>query len=124
MVEFAIVLPLLLIMVFGAMDVGRLYFEQVALADAAQEGAFYASFEPDDHTKTRTRVIESLNDPAVTAGNVTVLCPGDARIIVSVEKEVRHLTPFFTPFWGESSTLRGRVESEVHSTTAGCDPTP
>ena len=67
LVEFAVVLPLLMVMVFGAMDVGRLYFEQVALADAAQEGAFYASFEPDDHTKTTTRVIESLNDPAVSA---------------------------------------------------------
>ena len=123
LVEFAIVVPLLLIMVFGAMDVGRLYFEQVALADAAQEGAFYSSFEPDDHTKTTTRVVESLNDPAVTAADVTVLCPGGVRIIVSVEKEVQHLSPFFTPFWGSSTTLRRTVEAEVHS-TATCDPTP
>lgn len=123
LVEFAIVIPILFIMVFGAMDVGRLYFEQVALADAAQEGALYASFEPDDHTKTQTRVLESLNDPQVTAADVVVLCPGGARIVVAVTKEVQHLNPFFKPFWGDSTTLRGLVEGEVHS-TAACDPTP
>lgn len=123
LVEFAIVIPLLFIMVFGAMDVGRLYFEQVALADAAQEGALYATFEPDDHTKTQTRVLESLNDPSVTAADVDVFCPGGDRIIVTVTKEVQHLSPFFRPFWGDTTTLRGYVEGEVHS-TATCDPTP
>lgn len=37
--EFAIVLPLLLIMVFGVVDVGRLLFAKISLASASQEAA-------------------------------------------------------------------------------------
>jgi Flp pilus assembly protein TadG len=41
--EFTLVLPLLLIILAGALDLGRLYFAYVAVTDVAGEGASYAA---------------------------------------------------------------------------------
>jgi Flp pilus assembly protein TadG len=46
LVEFAIILPILLLMFMGAVDLGRALFVQVALEEAAQEGVVYASHNP------------------------------------------------------------------------------
>ena len=42
-VEFAIVLPLLLLLVVGSMDLGHRYFIQYLTSNASREGARYAS---------------------------------------------------------------------------------
>ena len=42
MVEFALVLPLLLILLCGIIDFGWLYYNQITLNNAAREGARYA----------------------------------------------------------------------------------
>jgi hypothetical protein len=39
LIEFAIVLPLLLLIIFGAVDLGRLFHATVAITNAAREGA-------------------------------------------------------------------------------------
>ena len=109
LVEFAIVVPLLLLLVFGAMDIGRLYFIQVSMSEAAQEGALYATFEPGDHTLIRQRVVESLNDPNLSTDNVSVLCPDGttgSRIIITVEKEMAFIAPYFRPVWGSAAPIR------------------
>jgi hypothetical protein len=46
--EFAIVLPLLLLVVFGIMDLGRLFHSLITITNAAREGARYAMIFPDD----------------------------------------------------------------------------
>jgi Flp pilus assembly protein TadG len=43
LVELALLLPILLTIVLGATDVGRLFFAYTALANAAREGAMCAS---------------------------------------------------------------------------------
>jgi len=53
LVEFAIALPMLLILLLGTLDVGRMYFTWLALQNAAGEGALYAAINlnciwPDD----------------------------------------------------------------------------
>lgn len=42
--ELALILPVLLILVLGAIDFGRLYFAYVSVTNAARNGAQYASF--------------------------------------------------------------------------------
>ena len=41
LVEFALVLPLLLLIVIGVLDLGRVFFASIALANVAREGARY-----------------------------------------------------------------------------------
>jgi len=46
--EMALVLPFLLVVVFGVFDLGRIYFTSIMLTSAAREGARYLSVYPDD----------------------------------------------------------------------------
>jgi hypothetical protein len=46
LVEFALALPVLLILLLGALDVGRMYFTYLAIQNAAGEGALYAAINP------------------------------------------------------------------------------
>ena len=41
LMEFAIVLPLLLLIVFGVLDLGRLFHALITITNAAREGARY-----------------------------------------------------------------------------------
>ena len=43
MVEFALILPLLLLLVFGAVNFGALMFDQSVITNAAREGARWAA---------------------------------------------------------------------------------
>ena len=48
LVEFALVLPILLIVLFGALDLGRIFWVSISLTNAAREGARYITMHPDD----------------------------------------------------------------------------
>jgi PKD repeat protein len=49
LVEFALVLPLLLIFLATVLDLGRIYYANISLLNAAREGAFQASKTPDSY---------------------------------------------------------------------------
>ena len=78
--EFAIVVPLLLLIVFGVLDLGRVFFAAITIANAAREGARYGMLYPSDtagivaavRQEAQTSGID-LTDPAITA--ITVSCP-------------------------------------------------
>jgi Flp pilus assembly protein TadG len=48
LLEFALVLPFLMVVVFGVLDLGRVYFTSITLTSAAREGARYLTVYPDD----------------------------------------------------------------------------
>ena len=41
LVEFAIIFPLLMLVVFGVLDLGRIFFASISIANVAREGARY-----------------------------------------------------------------------------------
>lgn len=47
-VEFALIIPIILLFVMGVLDFGRAFFMKVALINAAREGAYYLSTNPSD----------------------------------------------------------------------------
>ena len=57
--EFAIGLVVLIIVLVGAVDTGRALITYLALRDAAQEGAIYASLAPTDVNGIESRVWSS-----------------------------------------------------------------
>jgi hypothetical protein len=77
LMEFAIVLPLLLLIVFGVLDLGRLFHALITITNAAREGARYGIVYPDDLTGidfvTRREAQSSgiTLDPGVSAISVT-----------------------------------------------------
>ena len=63
LVELAISLIVMLTLLAGAVDFGVALYSFVALRDAAQEGALYASIHPDNETEIEARVRSSSDSP-------------------------------------------------------------
>ena len=47
LVEFAFILPIFLVMVAGAVDLGRMFYSYVTIEGAAREGSFYGAARPE-----------------------------------------------------------------------------
>lgn len=122
-VEMAIVLPLLVYLVFGTIDMGQVLATHIALQEATHEGAMYGSFAPNDHTAVRQRVIESLDSPSLDAGDISVTCPSGDQIAVSVSYDVQLVTPIVSSWFGDSITLTKTVTGRILSRDS-CDPSP
>src|SRR5665647_1275400 len=74
LVEVAIVLPMLLLLVLGALDFGRMFFTKIVLTNAAREGANYLSRIPTDKANAYTGTISAIQNEATSSGiNATML---------------------------------------------------
>lgn len=56
LVELALSMPLLLLLMLGTLDVGRLFFDYIELRNAVREGAGYGAHFPTDNSGMRDRV--------------------------------------------------------------------
>ena len=83
LVEVALTLPLLLLLILGAMDFGRLYVTKIVLTNAAREGANYLAYYPgdknDNYAETYARIQRELSnsglvDPAEVSIDTPVNC--------------------------------------------------
>lgn len=94
LVEFTLVLPVLLIILAGLLDLGRLYYAYVAVTDAAAEGARYGSTYPYDTSGIRMRASEASSGLVrIGQDQVSVVSSSDS-IRVTVSYSVTMLTPF------------------------------
>jgi len=99
LVEFAITLPILLIILAGVLDLGRLYYVYVAVTDAAAEGASYAAIKPEDEQGIHDRAQEASGGLVqLEADAVEVHFPSGkasgSPVIVNVHYDFELLTPF------------------------------
>ncbi len=119
-VEFALVLPVLLLLVVVAVDFGRLFFSYIQISNAAREGANFGSGAPTDIVGITARVAAEKNaqgqagegTPVVTtacadASGSTIACSlatggggGGNTVTVSVRVPFTFLTPLINGFFG------------------------
>ncbi len=66
LVEVALTLPLILLLILGAMDFGRIYHTKIVITNAAREGANYLAYYPENISKT----MDVIKDYAGSAGVV------------------------------------------------------
>jgi Flp pilus assembly protein TadG len=107
-VEFALVLPIMLMLVLGIIDFGLMIHEKTMLANAAREGARNGAISRNEAVIRQT-VAGSLVGPAQTQATVTVTCvkangtacagsfdtqvePG-GKVVVTVEDTYEWITP-------------------------------
>jgi Flp pilus assembly protein TadG len=115
-VEFAMILPILLLLVFGIVQFSIAYNRQQGLHAAAREGARIASLPQTTQDAITERVNDSLtgitfeSPPTVTVTpNDTQPC--DQRSGLTVVVQVQGVTQLDIPLWGtQSLTLTGRGE--------------
>lgn len=96
----ALVLPLLLILIFGIIDFGRMLNKQIALTEAARDAARVASFG--GNAKARAELIAGKDVEVAVAG-----CSGaapDAQVTVSNDFS------FVTPIGLIGGGFDGKVE--------------
>lgn len=84
-VEFALVLPVLLLMLFGIIDFGRLYNAQITLTQASREGARLAALGTSSaNVAIRTKAAATGLDPIKVTVTVTTACAaastGDGKV--------------------------------------------
>ncbi|HET7035261.1 MAG TPA: TadE/TadG family type IV pilus assembly protein [Thermomicrobiaceae bacterium] len=94
-VEFGLVLPMLLLLMLGTLDLGRAFFDYIQMRNAAYEGARYASRFPSDTTGAKAKVTQH-GVPSATTISITFdpsnCCTVDETATVTVS-----LTHTFTP---------------------------
>ena len=117
LIEFALVLTVLLLLVFGTIDFGRLLFTVNNLTAAAREGARFASVQGGPLTAATTTAIQTtvvnrtsvLGGGAVTANNVTVTYNPSMANAQSITVQVRDTFPYLTPVAGILGLGNNRV---------------
>lgn len=72
MVELAVAVVVLLILVSGVVDLGRVSFHYIAMRDAAQEAASYASVFPNNNQQIFARAIDGIGGDGVDPSRIEV----------------------------------------------------
>lgn len=153
LVELALITPILVLLLLGAIDLGRVWYAQITITNAAREGALEAAFNPDSYhagqpcnpasNRVVCRVINEADGSGVTIepDDITVDCDaacvaGTAAapnsVIVTVEGDFSLLTPLMAVFTGSQDiTLTGTASatiamppSNIGAATPSPTPTP
>ncbi|WP_233201743.1 TadE/TadG family type IV pilus assembly protein [Cryobacterium sp. Y11] len=85
-VEFALVLPILIFLIFLIIEVGRLYNMQISLTGAAREGARWMAIY-DDEPGAKTATIAAAPSVPLTEAEVTVTptdCTAGSTVTITV----------------------------------------
>jgi Flp pilus assembly protein TadG len=119
LVEFALLFPILIMIVLGIADLGRAYYALVALNDAAEEGAMYAAIDPDNLTEIQNRAVHATTGLIeLEAGNVS-RTPGSGftagdPVTVTVAHDFTIYTPLMQTFFENGQvTLQGRAVNPI-----------
>ena len=119
LVEFALILPILLVLVLGIINFGYFFIVHTSLVNAAREGVRYGMVHPEDAAGICSRVVGqiSLTDPDLSKIEVlyadddegmtcdapsTVdenLDPGEDKVTVRIEHDLPALTPLLRAFF-------------------------
>ena len=117
--EFAIVLPLLLIIGLGTVDFGRVFFAYISVTNAARNGAQYAASDPehlDDLTGIQNAALADtgeLLDRSSTNPNVTLATGNDSQGYPYAEVQVSYTFSTLFPWPGLPTSMN--VERTVRA---------
>jgi Flp pilus assembly protein TadG len=142
-VEFALVLPILLLLLAATIDFGRLFYTYVAVDNAAKEGALYGARSPlcddsanpacADPNNVTWHVANEASNLVDSSGNslltATVACRDTAGVLVqpinncvdgytyqvTVTSPFRLITPLLSSIVGQTIVLRSESQATVIS---------
>jgi len=104
LVEFALLVPLLIIIILGIIEFGRIWMTMNVLASAAREGARKAAVTAPDADQVQTVVEKVLTAADITGATITTIGPNaDNEVTVRVQINYTVVTGSFVP--GLSSTM-------------------
>jgi Flp pilus assembly protein TadG len=110
-VEFAFIVPLLIVLVLGIAEFGHAFQVQGTLSAAAREGvrAMALNNDPADARAVARNAAASL-DPAITDAQITITpasCPTTGGGDTAVRLTIDYPMPYLTGFFGSAINLSG-----------------
>ena len=144
LVEFAFILPIFLVMVAGAVDLGRMFYSYVTIENAAREGSFYGASRPEcdvaspscpDPSNVTWRVNQDLSglqgvtwtiqckDTSGTARANSACAEGDSYL-VGVTYPFQLVTPILSSIVGTGFNISTSDSSLVLNRAPGAAATP
>ncbi len=114
--EFALVVPLLLVLLLGILEFGRVYNAQITLAQAAREGARVMAIE-NNEAQAKSSIIQAAaaldpahlsiqiesSDPSMSGPVFVDRCLSGHQVTVRITYSLSTITGFFGP-----TSLSGR----------------
>jgi Flp pilus assembly protein TadG len=89
MVEFAVVVPVLVLLLIGAADYGRFFFTSIAVANAARAGAEWGAQDKSYAFGPSADITDFAEQDGAEAGAITVTaatvckCPDESTVVCS-----------------------------------------
>ena len=147
LVELALVVPIMAVLFLATIDLGRVFYSQITITNAAREAAFKAAEDPTSYTSgtcnaTTSKVVcAAINEArnsfvTVSAADVSMACSLGAtatpctkdygkRATVTVLGHFNLLTPLMSAFTGGSNiTLKSTASADVVVVPAVAFATP
>jgi Flp pilus assembly protein TadG len=118
LLELALLIPLLMVIAVGVLDLGRAFHASITIENAAREGARFGTFDPGDLTGivAATQAEAANSGINITGGMIAVTCP-DGPCASGLPVRVTVSYPFQlvmgTFFPAASLTLGGTAEMMV-----------
>lgn len=106
-VEFALILPVFVLLIMGMLEFSRAYNAQISISNAAREGARVMAIH-DDLAMARGAAIDaavSLN-PALASGDIAIT-PATCAAGGTVEAAIDYELPLMTGFFGITLPIHG-----------------
>jgi Flp pilus assembly protein TadG len=103
-VEFALLLPMLLILIFGIIDFGRMLNAQITVTEAAREGARASALGTDP-----TARVNSMTGGLGTVNTSTTACPANPSPTDTTSVTVTYQFQFLTPVGALAPVLGGKA---------------
>lgn len=122
LLEVALIIPVLLVLIIGAIEFGRLFFTKIVITNAAREGAYYLVTHQSDYdlgTDTAPNTIIAAQTEAANSGipDITVditpkncCTPGQYSFVISVETQVPNI--LILGFLGNDFSITGTNHAE------------
>jgi Flp pilus assembly protein TadG len=80
LIEFAITLPILILLVFGALDIGRLVYSNIVITNAARAGAEYLANNPKNIGMLSSIVLNDAQNSGVSTVDMAISSPDCCKI--------------------------------------------
>jgi len=110
LIEFALVLPMLIVLTFLVVDFGRAFMVKNMLTQAAREGARQmAVLDSPDQARTTTKTVAKAAGLDSSRVTVTVTQPATDQVQVSVSAPFQWLYPGLLRYLGIASASSGTL---------------
>ena len=105
LVEFALVLPVMTMLILGMVSGGRLYDHKMNLTFAAREGARYWASNPTAATSVVQARVQAEASPSLTipTAGITLSTPATDQRRVQVQLQFTPIAPLISTAWGGGS---------------------